>query len=156
MEDYKHHWQVVNYNKPIAIEQPEDLWFLACLYFKWCDEHTLDGSPRPYNMKGLCLHAGISEEYLIDLRRMKDTDSLWYHVVGRIMYVVYLQNVELATVGTYNSVFISKLYKIDGEEQQTGAIKIEMVQGVPKLSANEEEILNKMNLKNGLFRKTES
>jgi hypothetical protein len=148
MDDYKQHWEVVNYGKPIAINEPDDLWFMACTYYKWCDEHTLNGVQRPYNIKGLCLHCGISEEYLRDLRGMKDKDSLWHHVVSRILYVIYVQNVELATVGEYNSVFIAKLYKIDGEEQESGTIKIEMVGNVPKLAQNEAEILEKMNLGN--------
>ena len=153
MEDYKHHWQVVNFNKPIAINHPEDLWFMACSYFKWCDEHPINGVARPYNVKGLCLHSGYSEEYLRDLRNMKDRDSLWWHVVSRIVYVIHLQNIELATVGEYNAVFISKLYKLEGEEQETGAIKIEMVGDVPKLSSNEGEILQKMELENSVFKK---
>jgi len=151
MEDYKHHWQVVNRGQVVAINSPEDLWFIACAYFKWCDEHPLQGTIRPYNIKGLCLHGGFSEEYLKDLRNMKDRDSLWWHVVARIVYVIHLQNIELATIGSYNAVFISKLYKMDTEEPQEGAIKIEMVTNVPKLSASENEILTKMNLENDIL-----
>lgn len=170
MEDYKNHWEVVNFSRPMAIERPEDLWFLACSYFKWSDEHPLKVARpittgkdvgkdvkvsliRPYSVKAMCLHCGITEEWLKDLREMKDSNSDWYHAASRILYIIYIQNTELATVGEYNAVFISKLLRLDsGEDEARSGIKIELVGDVPKLSESENQILEKMDFEKGVFR----
>lgn len=158
------HWQVVNRGIDGTNNTAEDLWFNACAYFKWCDENPIKTKEtlksgkeagrvvtneqiRPYSIKGLCLHCGITQEYLKDARGTKDTASEYYIVVSRILYIIYVQNLEHAVVGNYNAIFVSKLLNIDNEDDgSSGAVKVEIVNGIPPLSYSENAVLEKMTL----------
>lgn len=164
------HWEVVNNGGIVVSNTPEELWANACAYFKWCDENPLktkrtitsgktagnkveDENPRPYSIKGLCLHCGILEEYMRDIRNSKDKQSLYYIVVSKIMYIIYIQNLELATVGVFNPIFTSKVLNMDKDDTPTSAVRVEIVtQGIPELLNSENEILRKLELENELRR----
>lgn len=161
------HWQVVDSGKIRVSNTPEELWSNAAGYFAWCDanpiKHTKtitsgkevgkkveSESPRPYSIKGLCLHCGILEEYIRDVRQTKDKVSLYYVVVSKILYIIYIQNLELATVGVFNPIFVSKVLNMEKDDTPASGVKIEIVGGLPELSKTENEILDKLERENGL------
>src|SRR5688572_18907649 len=109
MKQQEHHWQVVRRGGIVVSNTPEELWENACAYFEWCDNNPIETSNnikvgkaagqdlsnkyiRPYTIKGLCLHCGIMEEYLSDIRATKDQESMYFHVVSKILYLIYIQN----------------------------------------------------------------
>ncbi len=167
----KSHWEVVNSKTITASNTPQQLWDNACKYFKWCDEnpieskrlliagakagtHALDVQVRPYSIRGLCLHCGIVEEYLRDIRQSKDESSEYYIVVSRILYIVFTQNLENATIGLFNPIFTSKVLNMEKDDTPPQGIKIEVVQGLPTLSKSENEILEKLELEKSYLEKS--
>ena len=161
------HWQMVNENINVVSNTPLDLWLAACNYFKWCDDNPIKTKravgvgkeagkevettkQRPYSIKALCLHCNVTEEYLRDIRRLNNNESEYYNVVSKILYIIYTQNAELAMIGEYNSIFVGKMLNIDSQEAPQANIKVEIVQGLPQLSKSESEILEKLDLENGI------
>lgn len=157
------HWEKVDKGTITVADDPLSLWKNAVAYFKWCDENPIivkrtitsgkavgtkvdQETPRPYLIKALCLHCGILEEYLLDIRKRKDESSLFYNVASKILYIIYIQNMEMATIGVYNPVFISKLLGTGNEENSAGPIKVTIISGLPELSNSENEILEKLDL----------
>lgn len=157
----EHHWEIVNSGKICVSSSPEGLWANAVSYFTWCDEHPIETkvaltagkgagsqvikeSKRPYSIKGMCLHCGILEEQIRDIRSTKDQSSLYYAVVSKILYIIYIQNLEMATIGEFNPIFVSKVLNMEKDESPTGAITVNVVQGLPELSKSENEILEKL------------
>lgn len=158
------HWQMVNGQlREVTSNTAEDLWINACSYFKWCDENPIIEKDtirvgkeagkeyevrkkRVYNIKALCLHCQISEEYIKDMRNLKDTSNDYYNVVSKILYVIYAHVHEGAMVDIYNPIFSSKVLNMDKEEIQISSSKVTIVQGLPKLSRSENEILEKLEL----------
>lgn len=155
------HWKLLLYGRIQTPDSPEKLLELCLQYFQWCDNNGIQMSkqiqtgkkagdqasvvvPRPYHIKALCLHCGISEEYIKDILNTKDRSSMYYIVIQRIMYIIYSQNLELATVGVYNAGLTIKLLGIDKEEQQTSNITVNIAQGLPPLSNSENDILEKL------------
>jgi hypothetical protein len=151
------HWEVVNNANIVASDSPEALWYNAVRYFKWNDANPIrntktlkDGrvisniNTRPYSIKALCLHCGILEEYLRDVRASKDRDSLYYIVVSKILYLIYVQNLEGGITNEFNPIMISKVLNIDKEDIPTGAIKVIIEGGLPSLSESEDEVIGKM------------
>ena len=168
----EHHWQVVNSGRINVSTSAEEMWANATRYFEWCDtnpikvKRTLTSGkeagkkvdleqPRPYSIKGLCLHCGILEEYISDLRQTKDKTSLYYIVISKILYIVYIQNLELATVGVFNPIFTAKVLNMENTDTPVSAIRIDIVNGLPALSKSENEILEKLDLKNGELKERE-
>lgn len=168
---YEQHWEVIDRlsrerNRGVEISMDEEgLWRSACNYFKWCDENPIQSSEtvnsgnkagsvipnekiRPYTIQGLCLHCGITKEYLNDIRNGRDKTSAYFHVVSTILYIIYTQNVENATVGIFNPIFTAKVLNIGEKEDNTGTggIKITVVSNLPELSKSENEILEKLEL----------
>lgn len=159
----QHHWEIVKQGGFVAALTPEELFNKACHYFAWCDQHPIktkkrfnagkkageafdDETIRPYTIKGLCLHTGISEEYLRDIRNMKDSESMYYHVVSRILYIIHVQNYELATVGVFNPILVARMLNIGTDDIPASAIKIEIVGDHIPLSNSETEVLEKLEL----------
>jgi hypothetical protein len=157
----QNHWEIVNSGKTTVSNSAEELWQNAIAYFSWCDQNPIKikrtitsgkevgkqvetETPRPYSVKGLCLHCGILEEYLRDIRRSKDQGSLYYIVVSKIMYLIYIQNVELATVGVFNPIFTAKMLNIGEDDAPAQAITINVVTDLPTLSNSEKEVLEKL------------
>lgn len=159
------HWEVIKAGKVKVSETPEEFWENACAYFKWCDDNPLattrtvnvgkkageqmvDNSIRPYSIKGLCLHCGVLEEWLKDIRETKDKESIWYNLISRILYVIYIQNLELATIGVFNPMFVVKVLNMEKEEAPNRPVQINIVQGLPELSESENEVLDKLEIEN--------
>lgn len=163
------HWEIVNKGVYIKADTPMDLWERALHYFEWCDNNPIETkrtltsgkqagqvvvnqSTRPYTLKGLCLHCGIDEEYLRDVRNSQDKASGYYIVVSKILYLIYVQNAEHAMIGEFNPIFTAKMLNIDKEEAPPGAIKVEIVQGLPELSDSENSVLEKLEMEKPLFK----
>lgn len=160
---YSQHWEVVNAGKTVISTTPESLWENAVSYFKWCDEHEIEETrvvtsgkgigtqvklpkQRPYSIKGLCLHCGILQEYLIDVKNSKDENSLMYQVVMRILYIIHTQNLENAVVGIFNPIFTAKVLNMESEETPTSPVRVEIIGDLPKLATSESE-MQSVNLK---------
>lgn len=160
MEDQ--HWKVVFSGNVQTDMDAVGLWENACKYFDWSDKHPIElnkkvgvgkdagkdlktSIARPYSIKALCLHCGILEEYLSDIRKSKDKTSDYFHVVSRIMYIIYTQNVELAQVGVYSPIVTAQVLSIGKEDPNpTSSIRVEVVPGLPMLSNTENEVLEKL------------
>lgn len=157
------HWEMVDAGLMKEIKTPEDIWHNAKTYFKWCDETPITQKKpvmvgkeagksvtvetiRPYSIKALCLHCGIDEEYIKDIRASKAKDSLWYIVISKILYIIYVQNYELAQVDVFNAGFTAKVLSLDKEDTPNQAIQVTVVQGLPSISNSENEILEKLEL----------
>lgn len=162
------HWEVVNDGKTTVSNSAKDLWTNATKYFNWCDtnpiivkqtlksgkeagKQVITENPRPYSIKGLCLHCGVLEEYVRELRQTKDKTSEYYIVISKILYLIYVQNQELATVGVFNPIFVSKVLNMDKDDTPVSNIRIEIVDGLPTLSKTESEVLEKIETENQLF-----
>lgn len=165
------HWEVVNGAKIVVSNTAEELWENACKYFKWSDDNPISVKnavrvgkdagketktevPRPYSIKALCLHCGIMEEYLKDVRDTRDRASLFYIVVSKILYIIHIQNAELATIGVYNPMFTGRMLNLDKDESPSNAVRIEIVHGLPSLSTSEAEVLEKLENEKTLFEDT--
>jgi hypothetical protein len=160
------HWEIVNSGRIVVSNTPEELWENAVDYFAWCDMNPIvskititagkgtgdqvnKSSRRPYSIKGLCLHCGILEEYIRDVRSIKDRQSLYYSVVSKILYIIYIQNLEMATIGEFNPIFVAKVLNMEKDDVPNNPVKIHVVQGLPELSKSENEILEKLESENG-------
>lgn len=163
------HWEIVTLGgNGVVTDTPEGLWKSACMYFSWCDSNPIVSKSkvrvgkdagkdvstdvqRPYTIKGLCLHCNLVEEYIRDVRQSKDKKSLWYVVMSKILYIIYVQNEELATVGVFNPIFTAKRLNMETDDVPTGAIKIEITQGLPEISTSEIQILEKLEFEKGNY-----
>lgn len=157
------HWQLVNSASITVSNSPEELWSNATGYFQWCDTNPIMSrkkiltgkdagkdmeveTPRPYTVKGLCIHCGILEEYIRDIRQTKRKDSKYYMVVSTILYLIFVQNQELAMVGVYSPTFTARVLNMDKDDAPPSAITVNVVQGLPELGNSESEILEKLDL----------
>lgn len=158
------HWEILNDGKIVISNTPESWWANAVEYFRWSDEHPIINKKtvmtgkeagkkvceeliRPYSLRGLCIHCGISEEYIIDIKHNKEKDSLYYKVLQRIEYVIHTQNLEHAMVGVFNPILTSKILSLDiSDDTEQTAITVNIVGDLPKLSESEDEI-RKLDLK---------
>lgn len=157
------HWQIIANGQVVIDRNAEELWENMCSYFEYCDNNPIEAKrtitsgkgagnkvnvemKRPYTIKGLCLHCGISESYLRDIQQSKSKDDLYYIVVERAMYIIQTQLMENALVGEFNPILTSKLLNLDNQENETGAIKVEIVQGTPELANSENEVLEKIEM----------
>lgn len=161
------HWEKMS----ITHHDEKSLWDNALSYFAWCKDNPIElkkklmsgnqaGTDttvtkiRPYSLKALCLHCGLTEDFFRDLRNTKDKDSLYYQVATRILYNIWVQNYEMGLIDEYNSIMVMKVLGMDKEEVQVGAIKVEIVPGLPQLSESENEILAKLESEKGLDENT--
>ncbi len=162
------HWEVLRFDK-IVSSTAEGLWEDAIAYFKWCEDHPIinkitiktgkdtgkkvtEELTRPYNLKALCIHCGIDEDYIRTVRSTIDKKDMYYIVLSKILYIIYIQNLELATVGVFNPIFTAKMLGMDKEEAPSGSVKIEFVGGLPELSNSENEVLEKLEAEGDLFK----
>ncbi len=156
-------WEMVNNNIRVISNTPETLWANACEYFKWCDENPIEfrrtamagkyagvkldmEEVRPYSIKGLCLYCNVAEDYLKDLRNTKDKSSPYYTVVSKILYIIYVQNYEMAVIGVFNPVFTAKVLNMDDEGKTVAPVQVNIIGGLPSLSNSENEVLEKLEL----------
>lgn len=159
------HWEIINQGNIKVSNTPQELWLNAVEYFRYCDDNPIKlkqtiragkgagtkmeiENQRPYTVKGLCLHCGILEDYIRDVRQSKNESNEYYIVISKILYVIYVHNEELATIGVYSPIFTAKRLNMDSEEVPNKAIRVEIVNGLPTLSKSENEILEKLELEN--------
>lgn len=159
------HWEVLRGKEIVAAITPEMLMEAAYDYFKFNDDNPLtrrktittgklagtkmeEEYPRPYSVKAFCLHTGITEEYIQSIRQSQDKENDYYLVITRILYIIYVQNSEYATVGVYNPIFTARMLNLGSDEAPTGSVKIEIIGDNLRLSNSENEILEKLELEN--------
>lgn len=143
----------------------QDLWTWAIEYFKWCEANPIRAKRtilagkeagkkveiekvRPYSMRELCLHAGVTEDYINDLRRSA-RDSEAFLIVGRIIMNIQVQITALALVGEISPVIADKILNLGSHDDGPKKILIEHVSDLPKLGISEIEILEMINIQNG-------
>lgn len=167
--DNSEHWQILSGAKVVVSNSPEELWKNAVKYFEWCDTHpkvvkrtAMSGKetgkkfeveyPRAYSVKALCLHCGILEEYVRDLRQSKDSGNEYYRVISAILYIIYTNNLEGAMVDLFNPIFTSKVLNMEKDDIPAAAITVRVInadaagRAIPELSKSENEILEKLEL----------
>ncbi|WP_434127569.1 hypothetical protein, partial [Enterococcus faecium] len=76
---------------------------------------------------------------------------MYYIVVSKILYVIYVQAYEMAQVGVFNPIFTSKVLGMDKDSEPTGAITVNIVRDnlppqvpTPTLAYSENEVLEKL------------
>lgn len=157
------HWKVLSGGGVVVSNTAEQLWENATKYFKWCEDNPIKTKKpltsgktqgqsftveynRPFTVEGLCLHCGISKQYINSILETHDKSSDFRIVIERIMYVIYSQNLEGAIVDLYNPVIVSKILKIDKEQETSSqSIKVEIVRTEkPKLANSEDEVLSRL------------
>lgn len=165
------HWEIVNGRRNTIDTTAQGLWGLAVSYFEWCKENpkilkkTITSGKkagdkvdeeveRPYTIKGLCFHCGITEEYLHDLKNLKDKSSEYYIVITQIINLIHTQNVEGAMINQFNAMFTAKVLNMDTEERINTPVQISIIQGLPSLSNSENEIIEKLELEKEILKNT--
>jgi DNA-packaging protein gp3 len=164
----QHHWQRLVDGDIRTPTTPEELWEMAIKYFHWCDSNPIiqtktvmtgkeagkkvtEETSRPYSLKALCIHLGLSEQYFSDVKAA-GVHTLYYAVVMRIMYIIYVQNQELATVGVFSPIFTAKMLGLDkpeDPEQREYTVKVIALQGANALSNSESEVFKNIELEKG-------
>lgn len=155
------HWEVIHGNSTVVSLSPEQMWERGIKYFQWCKDNPIarpmtipvgkyaggsydQKSVRPYTVDALCLHLGVTKEYLKSIGRTKDQDSIYYLVVERLLTIIRNQNIEYAMVGDFNSIFVSKVLGLGDEETPTTKITVEVVSSGPPLAESEADIIKKL------------
>lgn len=172
------HWKIIHNNRNITSNTPNELWENAVRYFQWCDDNPIKNKVtilagkeagnkvsteklRPYTIKALCIHCNIDEDYIKDIRATKKTDSEYYIVVSKILYIIYTQNLENAMVENFNPGFTAKVLNMEKEEQTMQPLTINHVynnpldgKSLPELSDSENSVLEKLELELSLDEKS--
>lgn len=157
------HWMKVASGSQVINQTPEQLWQNAVDYFRWSDDNPIKAKRtlqsgkeagqkvgvefnRPYSIKALCLHIGVSEKWIRDISETHAKDSPWYITMERILMVIYTQNLEGAVVDLYNPVIISKILNLDTKQEvENQTVRVEIVNtGITSLPNSENEILEKL------------
>lgn len=160
----KSHWEMVDDASTKVSNSPQELWTSARNYFKWCDDNPIviprsvsvgrdagksykDLKIRPYNIKALCLHCNVTEEYMNDIKNSGSGD--WAVVVRNIVWIVYSQLFEMAMIGEFSPAFTSKALSMDKIEEAPRRVVIEYIGDLPELSTSEEDVLLKIEIEKG-------
>lgn len=115
---------------PRHFETADELHTAALDYFRWAMEHPLPVTKavtsngkahlmevpnmRPFSLKAMCLHMGISPEYWFEMRKNRVDLS---YIIGATEDMIANQKFEGAVVGLFNSSIISRdLGLIDKQE----------------------------------------
>lgn len=163
--DLDEHWKIINSGGTQVSLTPELWWKQATDYFKWCDEHPIKAKRtltsgktqgekviveynRPYSIKGMCLHCGISEKYLRDIQESNIRENEWCIVAEKILYIIYTNNLEGAIVDLYNPIMVSKVLNMDKpSEDNNTTVRVEIVNPTGKeLAGSENEVLKNLDL----------
>lgn len=164
----RNHWEVSS----AVTNTVHDLWKNAVEYFKWCDANPMRfkrtviagkevgrkvevEKVRPYSLKALCLHCGVTEDYIKDLMK-SPKDSEAYLIAGRILTNIFVQIYELGLVGEISPVLAAKLLNLDVADEGPQKVVIEHVSDLPKLSTSENDILEQLEIQDGKVKFPES
>lgn len=158
-------WEVISNRSNEEVDTSAiGIWTKACEYFKWCDDNPVlwkssiasgtkagqsfaNELPQPYSVKALCLYCGMTEAYVSFMRNTKDTSSDYYIVISKILSIIYVQNLNYAVTGVYNSTFTAKLLSVGEDVSVPEPVKVEVItQNIPSLSSSENEVLEKLEL----------
>jgi len=152
------HWERIADARVSGIgHSPEDLWNAALAYFMWCDQNPIYKSElirsggdagrvmqvpieRPYTVRGLCLHMGITMDYIFEVSRSRERSD-YFFVIKTILDIIHTQVLEGTLTGIYSQVAAVKHLNLGRElEQKTNPIvQVNVIQG-PGLLGNENEI----------------
>jgi hypothetical protein len=154
------HWTKVSNARINGIGySAEDLWNEALAYFMWCDTNPIYKNElirsgenagqifqvpidRPYTLRGLCLHLGITVEYLYEVSRSNEKNE-YFFVAKTILDIIHTQVLEGTLVGVYAQVAAVKhlgLGNPDGVNKPAPNININVIATSPALLTNETEI----------------
>lgn len=157
------HWKILALGGVEIASTPGQMWEQALAYFEFCDGNPIENKEtlktgktqgqvankekrRPYTVKGLCLHLGISEQYLREMGQQHGTDSMWFKVAEKILSVIYVQNLEGAIVEDFNPQIISKVLNLDKpSEEDSKPVRVEIVDTRKReLPTDEKSILDNL------------
>ncbi len=152
------HWQVVANGIKAQIYDAKDLWEYALTYFQWCDSNPVQKPelirsgadagvviylpiPRPYTLSGLCIHLGITKEYMYSAAK-SDTKNDFYFVANKLLEIIHTQKLEYTYAGVYSPVVAAKelgLHHMPPPERSSPVINITVEEG-PKLLTDERDV----------------
>ena len=136
----------------------EDLWEDAVQYFMWCEQNPIYKTevikqtgatvtteyPRPFNLPALCIHCGVTAQYLNDISRNAQAGD-YHYVAQKILQVIYAQNFEYSMVGIFNANMAIRKLDLGGDAEgvkTASTVNIEVVKDGPRLSRSEYEKTN--------------
>lgn len=152
------HWEVIANGVNVRIDTARDLWENSLLYFQWCDANPIQKPemirsgadvgetytipmPRAYTVTGLCLHVGITRDYLYTVSNQKEKNEFFF-IANKILEIIYTQKLEMTYAGVFSPVIASKELGLANEQKanpQTPVINIEVQEG-PKLLSDERDV----------------
>ena len=117
---------------------PQELWDLACEYFKFCDDNPLEQEKvfgtgltmrpkkwRPYTIKGLCVYIDTGESTWNDYKT-KEEHKDFRKIIEIIENIIYTQKFEGAAAGFFNANIIARelglAEKIDTKPSSDGEL----------------------------------
>lgn len=140
------HWEILSSGLIKTPETAEQLWKAAVGYFRWCKDNPLQSDSmirtgkdagdvitvtkkRPFTVSGLCIHCGITEQYLKDICSIPEAGNGWYIVGERISMIIKTQILENALQNEFSAVISSKILALDNKEDNMSnkPIKVEVV-----------------------------
>jgi hypothetical protein len=136
------------------IKTPEELWGLACDYFKWCDDNPIISYEpirtgkeagkllnfplgKPYTWEGFDDYL-FSQNVIASIENYKDNKDNRYKdfvgIVTRIRNVIYSQKFEGAAVGVFNANIIARdlglVDKTENKNKNTHTVDPEVVKNL--------------------------
>lgn len=171
------HWEVIADGVHVKIESARDLWEHALGYFQWCDlnpiqkpEFIRSGAdaglvkhvpiPRPYTIHSMCLHLGLTREWLYDVSKQNEKND-FYFVANKILQIIYTQKLEYAMTGVFSPVVASRelgLHNNDKTPPGSPVIQIDVLPS-PKLLTDERDVdlpeTKNTDFENGDFEKSD-
>jgi hypothetical protein len=154
------HWEYIMGGVIGAGNTPEELLQKAIIYFQRCDDNPIYRNEvirsgkrtgeviqipvqRPYTIQGLCLHLGITRDYLLNVSN-SDEKNDFYFVAKTIIEIIQTQQLEGAMTGIYNPIIGSKILGLNNTQPNTPtktSINIEVITSEnQKLISNEQDI----------------
>jgi hypothetical protein len=161
------HWELIDWENLQVAATPQQLWTKMRQYFKESDlnpiviprtvingrnagQEVYEKRIRPYSVKAMCMHCGITEEYINDV--LSGPDGEWKTVLKTGLMLIYTQIYEMGMLGEFSPIFAAKAIAMDKEDTGPQKVTIEYVGDLPPLAKSENEILENMKLENGKLR----
>lgn len=162
----KEHWEHLYEGKISSFTTGKQLYEQGMKYFQWCKDNPIEiekkamtgkeigkvviiRKVRPYTLIHLCLHLGISGEYLKDMCKLPDKSNEFYVAATALVNLVRGQNIEMAMVDEFNPIFASKMLGLEKDETPSGAITVRIEQSTgPALATSETLLLEKIKEEN--------
>lgn len=135
------YWKLTkNSGQPKKFKNPEELLQSALNYFKWADENPWikkdiirgghnAGSEidiklqRPYTIEGFCLFNNVTRQTFLNYES-KDEYAEYFDVIAYIRATIETNQLEGATVGSYNANIISRKLGLEDSKKLSGDIGI--------------------------------